>query len=129
VARPVADDKVFHVLYNVNHRGINNIDTVHLLLLTDDIDEDSTYPVRVLTSHDPIDHFEFIVVSCGKNITILTYRIIQSIINRALVLGETCSFQYILLHAYIAISPPINEYLPVSNTAALPMYAKLPRWR
>jgi hypothetical protein len=54
-----------------------------------------------------------------SNIT--THRTIQSIISIDLVLELTCSFQYILLHAYIAPNPPINENLPKSNTAEFPI--------
>ena len=51
----------------------------------------------------------------------------QSNINKARVRDETCSLQYMLLHAYIAASPPMKDLSPKSKTAALPIYARLPR--
>ncbi|TFY68309.1 hypothetical protein EVJ58_g1092 [Rhodofomes roseus] len=55
-----------------------------------------------------------------------THRIIQTIINGALVHELTCSLQYMLRHAYIATRPPMQFIFPRSNTAAFPMYASEP---
>ena len=58
-----------------------------------------------------------------------TYRMIQSNMSKARVRDETCSLQYILRHAYIAAKPPIKLRFPKSNTAAFPIYARLPKCR
>ena len=56
----------------------------------------------------------------GNILNAIAYRTIQSIINNARFLADTCLLQYTLLQAYIPAKPPMNENFPISNTAALP---------